>query len=67
VGQILCSSDVQVGPCLSAMCGRPHPRCSMGYTLIAVGVRSLFAVGLLVSSLVMAGELLFNCGSWAPL
>ena len=42
--QILSSSDVKAGPCLNAMFGRLLTSCSMGPTLIAVGVRSLFAV-----------------------
>ena len=49
-GQILSSSNVQAGPFLSTMCGRLLSRYSLGSTLIAVGVRSLFAVGRLVSS-----------------
>ena len=49
-GQILSSSNVQAGPFLSAMCGRLLSRYSLGFTLIAVGVRSLVAVGWLISS-----------------
>ena len=39
----------------------------MGSILIAVGVRSLFAMGRLISFLGVTGELLFNHGSWALL
>ena len=50
MGQILSSSDMEAGPCLSAMYGRLICRCGMGSTLITVGVCSLVAVGRLISS-----------------
>ena len=65
MGQILSSSDVQAGPCLSAMCGRLHSRCSMGSTLITVGVHSLFA--LVGSSVVVVCSHLSSCGRVTPL
>ena len=48
--QVLYSSEVQAGPCLSAMCVRLLSRYGLGSTLIAVSVRSLFPVDRLVSS-----------------
>ena len=65
MGQILSSRDVQAGPCLSAMCGRLHSRCSMGSTLITVGVHSLLA--LVSSSLVVICSHLSSCGRVTPL
>ena len=50
MGQIISSSDVLAGPCLSAMCMRVLSSCSMGVTLVAVRVHSLFVVGRLLSS-----------------
>ena len=50
MGQIISSSDVLAGACLSAMCMRVLSSCSMGSTLVAVRVHFLFVVGRLFSS-----------------